>query len=736
MIFTVLRSVGAGAWDVQHGKNTLRFVEEWPSTLISEGPGVDVRDEILEKTMKQISDTANAIASVNPRPGQVYRILDKPGVVRSTIGKEVVLLQRVDHVLIGKGWRHDAIPGIDAEWFTDQAFTDGVMRYVRDVSPEELARLQALPSEFVAAYEKIKRRPISAAVQALADTGAPPEILQILSDLEMRGMTTQSVVADYRQDMAEKGNKEEVQVADMMAVVIGARAETKGADMTSDETKKALAERTEELEAYKEALQRTQEGPSCRYGHLYAGPFNATDPETGKPSRRVLVAISGEVASVEADVKVLPTDKTKIGALLRLHARSGAVLAVESEQVEVGTMVIPVKAVPSDGVVEVEIGGMQRRLAKDPSLKVESGDRVRCDSGLAVVVANLGKDKHGFDIAAEQVCVSWDEVGGQKEAKAALIDAIETPVKHAEMFRRYGRAPSRGVLLYGPPGCGKTLMAKAAATAFAALQGGGPGGFLYIKGPEILNKWVGESERTIRGLFQRARDHYRETGKRAIMFIDEADAILGVRGSSRSSDVDKTIVPAFLAEMDGLDPGGPFVLLATNRQGSLDPAVVRDGRIDRKIEVNRPDRESAKAILELYLGRRPLLGEVGDLAARTAEEIYSGRHEISHVHHRVEGQEPVKHIFTLERIMNGAMLAGIVERATERAMRRDMDGCLHDPSGVCWADLEEAINDVVIAEKPMNHFDDMLAWAEELAIDLVEQHKETHGWGNKKPAQA
>src|SRR5208283_4208865 len=174
-------------------------------------------------------------------------------------------------------------------------------------------------------------------------------------------------------------------------------------------------------------------------------------------------------------------------------------------------------------------------------------------------------------------------------------EAIELPFTHKDIFAHYNKKPPKGLLLYGPPGCGKTLVGKATTNSLANIFGAKAisSGFIYVKGPEILNMYVGESGRRIREIFQRGRKHFDKYKFPAVIFIDEAEAVLSERGTSRSSDVDKTIVPMFLSEMDGLDENHAIVMLATNRPKMLDPAVVREGRVDRHIKVSRPTVETA-----------------------------------------------------------------------------------------------------------------------------------------------
>jgi proteasome ATPase len=714
VVYTVTARDGAG-WRISHNGRGLQILEATPSTLIGE-------------------ETLTSTSEARPQLGQVWRVVNAEA-VRGKLGDELVLLERLDHPLVGKGWRLTAPASTeDGEWITDGAFSDGTLEYAysMDVNSPKFAALASAPSRLLTAYKAIIKRKTDPHIARLASVGAPPEMLRDLQDLADAGHGIDVIMKDFAEDAGKKGGALGSAMAEGLVKVMQGD-QTKETTMNSNDQ---LKQATMERDAYKEAFERTQQGPTARYGYLHSGPFAAVNPENGKPMRRVLVVVGGEVVSVEADVKVLPEAETRSGTLLRLNAKTGAVLAVEKDA-SIGGVVVVVKAVPSPSTVEIEFGGMQRQVVKSSQLVVEPGDRLVCDSTVTVALRSLGKEKSGYAVA-EEVNVSWDDVAGQEAARAALIDAIETPILHAEMFKRYNRVPSKGVLLSGPPGCGKTLLAKAAATSFAKLQGGGTAGFIYVKGPEILNKWVGESESKIRALFARAREHYKLTGQRAIMFIDEADAILSTRGSQRSSDVDKTIVPAFLAEMDGLDGGGPMLILATNRPDALDPAVVRDGRIDRKVSVLRPKQPAAQAIVELYLQRKPLQEPLRELAQRMVEEIFSGRHVIAKFTGRREtlegGHEDKEFTFTIERILSGAMLAGMVERAAERAMRRDMEACSQEASGISFGDLEEAINDTAKSENPTAHLEELFAWANEMAIE----HKviENQVKGKKTIAQA
>jgi proteasome-associated ATPase len=309
------------------------------------------------------------------------------------------------------------------------------------------------------------------------------------------------------------------------------------------------------------------------------------------------------------------------------------------------------------------------------------GDRVVVDAASCLVLANLGKaeSRHKVDHAP----LHWDEIGGCTEAKEAIRQAIEYPVTHAALYAAYGKKPSRGVLLHGSPGNGKTLLGRAAATAVSG--GHGPDPFIYVKGPEVRSKWQGETEANIRRLFDRARAHKQATGRAAVIFIDEADALLAARdtgGLASSSNVD--VVAQFLAEMDGLQDSSAFILLSTNLPTGLDPAVVRDERIDRKVHVPRPDRAAATAIFQLKL--RGQLGDTVALAAGVLELIYSDD-VVVHTAQSLAGPLTLH----LKDVLSGAVIAGIVNRALENALERDRLSNITRISGLNSADLRHGV---------------------------------------------
>lgn len=258
--------------------------------------------------------------------------------------------------------------------------------------------------------------------------------------------------------------------------------------------------------------------------------------------------------------------------------------------------------------------------------------------------------------------VSWSDIGGQDKAKHELREAIEYPRTYAKLWKHYNKRIPKGILLWGPVGTGKTMLGKAVATAMNQE-------FLYVKAPELLNAYVGVTEERFRDLLKQA-----STGK--VLFLDEADAILGERGT-RHAFMEKTIVPTFLTEMDGIETFKGTVILATNRPDTLDPAVLRDGRIDRKIEVSRPNSKDTQTIFGIYLKTVPHEGN-GKLAELGTELLFDEKL-------RFPDGKP------FHSLVSGALVEGIVDKSISVALARDMKS--GKPSQVTRDDLHEGVQE-------------------------------------------
>lgn len=309
--------------------------------------------------------------------------------------------------------------------------------------------------------------------------------------------------------------------------------------------------------------------------------------------------------------------------------------------------------------------------------KLKPGLEVRLDVNQRVALEVVGMGKR-VDRTLEHVTeLPWTSIGGQDAAVQAIRDTIELPFIHRDLFKRFEHSVPKGFLLYGPPGCGKTLLGKATAYNLRRQikdQTGvdHPEFFLHVKGPEILNMWVGESERQVRDLFAQCRERANE-GALAFLFIDEAESVLGTRRAGRYQSILSTLVPMFCTEMDGLEPlHNVVVVLASNRADLIDPAILRPGRIDRKIKVLRPDRAGVQRIYEIYLrDSLPLAEPKKDLAAAVTEAQFA----------RIPGNEFLEVVYRSGKkdvlyrgdLASGAIVAAIVERAKSLAIRRSID---------------------------------------------------------------
>jgi len=464
--------------------------------------------------------------------------------------------------------------------------------------------------------------------------------------------------------------------------------------MPSKNTEQSIEETLEEFQDF---AQKLAEAPAVQ--GFIIGFSTETTIKGISTEKYVVVTDGGGVTHCGQTIK-----KLKLGA--RVAVVQGAVVATLKGNglVTVAARVIKVLS-KTERLVELD---SVTKIVYDFDLDTEVGDQVLVASG-TIITDIMSK---GTTVAEEDfVPVEWESIGGLDDVKEQFLEFIVGQTEHAHLYTEYGYKVPKGILLEGPPGCGKTMIGKAAATEVAKLSGGN-GKFIYVKGPEILNKYVGESERNIRNLFSDAREHHVKTGVQAIIFIDEAESVLGRRGANHTSGMDQTIVPTFLTEMDGLQASSAVVILATNMPHHLDPAVVRDGRIDRKITVGRPDESTFEKIIDINLAGT----KSNTCGKKVARHLYDENRRVLEVL-LDDGQTTY---VTARDVLSGASAANIVEIAKTTALKRDIKAGAKKPSGVGDEDLMRAADRVLSEMKITSHQTEAERAAAAMGCSMVE----------------
>ncbi len=441
-----------------------------------------------------------------------------------------------------------------------------------------------------------------------------------------------------------------------------------------------LREAREQVATLREEVEQLTQPPSAYGTFIGTNDDGTVDVHTN--GRKVRVSLHPDLrgSELEAGAEVVLNESLNV-VMSRDPGTSGEVVVL--------------KEVLSDGLRALVTGRADEERVVDlgdhlKEQKMRAGDSLLLDARANLVLERLPRPEVDELLLEEAPDVTYAAIGGLDGQIEQITDAVELPYLHQDLFREYDLPAPKGILLYGPPGCGKTLIAKAVANSLANKVAEASGDkdaqsfFINIKGPELLNKYVGETERQIRQIFQRAREKARE-GWPFIVFFDEMESLFRTRGSGISSDMESTVVPQLLAEIDGVEGlRNVIVIGASNREDLIDPAILRPGRLDVKIKIQRPDETAASAIFSTYLTPElpidPIeIEELGGgepdktirvMIERTVEEMY--RPEDHNQFLEVTYQNGDKEVMYFKDFASGAMIENIVRRSKKTAIKRSI----------------------------------------------------------------
>ncbi len=476
--------------------------------------------------------------------------------------------------------------------------------------------------------------------------------------------------------------------------------ETKGllaqAQAKNEKLTFTIEQSRERIEALREEVEKLTQPPNAYGTFLSSNPDGTIDVFASGRKMRVAVHPDIDVSLLERGQELVLNESFNV-VLARSPEKSGEVVTLR-ELLEDGTRAVVAGRGDEERVAELGAALLGEKL--------RAGDSLLMDSRTALLLEKLPRPEIEEVVLEEVPDITYEDIGGLDLQIEDIKDAVELPYLHRELFAEHHLPAPKGILLYGPPGCGKTLIAKAVANSLAKKVGEMTGNqnvrsyFLNIKGPELLNKYVGETERQIRLVFQRAREKAEE-GVPVIVFFDEMDSLFRTRGTGISSDMESTIVPQLLAEIDGVEALRDVIVIgASNREDLIDPAILRPGRLDVKIKIERPDERAAEQIFARYLTADLPLDEaevrslgggdrhksVSKMIEHTVAEMY--RADDANRFLEVTYQNGDKEVLFFKDFSSGAMIENIVRRAKKIAIKRTIAG---EGKGIRLSDMLTSI---------------------------------------------